>query len=203
MGAATRTEPIPDMAQHMVDWAHRRYQLTTPNPDVAAAWTLLVNSTYAQDLSVQDPTGIPHLPGSSSQFEGDRATPTDRLCLTWNAWGHLLAAAQSGAVDAVRLEPARYDLVNLGRELLAQLSTPMSQNFSDAVTAKAPLDAGRISATGAAYIDLLLDVDTLVGSDTAFLLGPWLQAARGWGAGADDCVAGDVDMDCVSCGLIR
>jgi hypothetical protein len=198
LDAALRNGPVADIGAHMVARAHRRYRLTAPSGDVAATWLLLVNSTYAQDLSVQDNTGVPHFPGSASQFQADRLTPTPRLCLTWAAWGHLLAAATAAAASSptgALVEPLRYDLVNLGRELLAQLATPVSLNFSDAVHAPAP-DAANVTATGTLYAQLLADVDALVATDAAFLLGPWLQAARGWGGNNTDCAAGTVPMDC-------
>jgi len=66
--------------------------------DIAQAWALLVDSTYAQDLSVQDSTGVPHFPGHQSQFEDDRKTPTPRLCKTFNAWEKMVAAAENGVV---------------------------------------------------------------------------------------------------------
>lgn len=163
-----RSEPVTDIAGWAVTRAHRRYGLKAANPDVAAAWTLLVGGAYHQDLSVQDGTGVPHLPGSDmSQFEADGYTPTATLCSTFTAWGHMLAVAE--VVDA-SLEPFRYDLVNLGREVLAQLSTPLSRNFSAAFSAKA-IDPVAVNTTGNLYISLLMDIDTLVGTDPAFLLG--------------------------------
>lgn len=189
-----RAAPVVDITAHMVLRAHRRYALVSPSADVTAAWTALVNATYAQDLSVQDGTGIPHLPGGSSQFAPDRFTPSPVLCTTFRAWEALTRAAPS--VD-VSIEPFRYDLVNLGREVLAQLSTPVSQNYSDAFEA-ATLDAAKLRATGGAYIDLLADVDALVATEYAFLLGPVLSAARAWAApGDNDCAtAADPAMSC-------
>jgi hypothetical protein len=186
---------VADIAGDVVLRSHRRYGLTQPNAAVTQAWSLLVNSSYAQDLSVQDGTGIPHFPGGSSQFEADRRTPTPRLCLVWQAWGQLLAAAP--AVDP-SLETFRYDLVNTGRELLAQLSTPASQNFSDAIHAAAPLDPARITQSGQFYIDLLADVDQLVATESAFLLGPFIAAARAWAGNASDCFVDDAQhpIDC-------
>ena len=108
------------------------------------------------------------------------------LCRTYTAWGALLAAATYAVGPGV--EPYRYDLVNLGREVLAQLSTPVSMNFSDALKAKAPLDADLLKATGGLYTDLLADIDALVATDSAFLLGPWIAAARAWGSNSTDCI---------------
>jgi alpha-N-acetylglucosaminidase len=72
------------------------------------------------------------------------------------------------------VETFRYDLVNLGRELLAQWSTPLSIAFSLATLAT-PLNTTLLNSTGNAYIQLLLDIDALVGTEEAFLLGPWLE----------------------------
>lgn len=84
-----------------------------------------------------------------------------------------------------RLPPA-----SLGRELLAQLSTPASQNFSDAISASV-LTAAAIQTSGDFYIQLLQDIDTLVATDAAFLLGPWIAMARQWGINSSDCSDND------------
>ena len=184
------SSPLSNVVDHTVLRAHRRYGLSAPGDHVSRAWVLLASSAYTQDLDVQDGTGVPHLPGyDTAHFLPDRHTPMPKLCLTFQAWGALLAAAES-EVDPTQ-EPFRYDLVNLGREILAQLSTPMSNNFSDAFNAHT-LDPIRLQQTGQAYIDLLGDIDALVGTDSAFLLGPWISAARKWGEGASDCA----DMPC-------
>ena len=184
------TAPLTDLTSFAVLRAHRRYGLLSPGNHTTLAWTLLSHGAYSQDDIAQDGTGVPHLPGyDTTHFLPDRHTPVPELCLTFQAWGALLAAAES-EVDPTQ-EPFRYDLVNLGREILAQLSTPMSNNFSDALNAHT-LDPIRLQQTGQVYIDLLGDIDALVGTDFAFLLGPWISAARKWGEGASDCA----DMPC-------
>ena len=69
-------------------------------------------------------------------------------------------------------EPYRYDLVNLGREVLAQISAPASMNFSDALKS-----GQRINETAQVYAQVLSDIDELVATDSAFLLGSWLKMA--------------------------
>ena len=75
-------------------------------------------------------------------------------------------------------------------QVLAQLATPVSQNFSRAVAAPVP-DPRRIRSTGGRYATLLRDMDLLLATHPAFLLGPWLAAARRWGMGAaaHDCAS--------------
>jgi len=110
------------------------------------------------------------------------------MCKTFNAWSALTAAAQKVRADH---EPFRYDLVNAGRDVLARLSTPLSQNFTDAVFPSgghAP-SADAVSRTGNLYVELLRDLDTLVATDQAFLLGSWITMARRFGENATDCEA--------------
>lgn len=191
-----RDARVSNIADHIALRSHRRYMLSSPIAEVSEAWTLLVASAYSQDLSVQDSTGIPHLPGHASQFEQNRYTPSATLCKIFKAWGKLILAAPH--IDR-SLETFRYDLVNLGREVLAQLSTPMSMNFSDAMNAQT-LNANRLHATGDIYVELLTDVDKLLMTDFAFLLGPWIRSARLWGENSTDCVADGYDSikDCLS-----
>ena len=158
-----------------------RYQVSDPSID--EAWVTLVNSAYTQDLSVQDGTGIPHMSGSGYGFKGTGTTPSATLCSIYKAWGLMIKGAPQ--VDP-KLETFRYDLVNLGREVLAQVSCPVSKNFSNAIAAES-LDAATVKSTGDLYQQVLGDVDALVKTDQAFLLGPWLKMARYFGENSTDC----------------
>jgi len=190
-----REARVQDITAHVVARAHRRYGLGgAPSAAVDQAWGLLVGSAYAQDLSVQDGTAVGRLRGSS-QFAKDNATPSAVLCKIFEAWGQLLAAAPTVLAGAAGngkegqlVVTYRYDLVNLGRELLAQLTTPAMLNFTGAYKA-AKMDAPTVAATGSFYAELLRDIDALVATDSAFLLGPWIEMARALGGGAKDCAA--------------
>ena len=158
IAANWRSARVTNITEHVILRSHHRYGLPKFNRDISQAWALLVDSTYAQDLSVQDSTGLPHLPGHASQFEADRFTPTPRLCKTFLAWQKMISAATdpSSGLDP-QLVTFRYDLINLGREMLAQLATPSSMNFSDAIEAKT-LNSATIQSTGGSYIELLKDI---------------------------------------------
>ena len=108
----------------------------------------------------------------------DLHTPAPALCLERLAWGSLNAAAPavaaitagSAAVEETKPlpEPFVYDLVNTAREVLAQLSTPMLLNFSASFSNTSPgaADTARqINETGALFIELLADMDTLLATD--------------------------------------
>jgi hypothetical protein len=185
--AAFRSGPIRNITAWLVTRAHRRYGLVDGiDSRVAAAWADLGASGYAYDGPVLDPLGVGILPGAIQPLVGFRNlnTPSAGLCLEWRAWGSLVDAASIVATPFP--EPFSYDLVNIGREVLAHLSTPLSVNFSKAM-AEPTLDVGRLNATAALYTTLLLDLDDLLGTDTAFMLGPWLAAARALGGNATDC----------------
>jgi alpha-N-acetylglucosaminidase len=183
-----REAPVDDIPADISLRSHRRYGLNDGlNAHVDSAWRSLVASSYSQDLSVQDGTGVAHI-GSNEEWAWlqDRYTPSDTLCMVWRAWGDLNAAANAVSPSN---EPFRYDLINLGREILAQIAGPFGQNFTDTVPVNASLDAEAIARTGAAYAEVLEDLDTLVATDAAFLLGPWIEMAKDFAKayGAEDC----------------
>ena len=186
--AAFSPAPVANLTAWLVRRGHRRYGLLgqQPNADVAAAWAALSESFYAMDAPVSDGTGVGILPATDlSHWAADLRTPTPALCRLWAAGASLLAAAP--AVASPPPEPFVYDLVNTAREALAQLTVPVSVNFSRALR-RAELDTAELSATGALYAALLRDLDALLATDSAFLLGPWLAEARALGGGAADCV---------------
>ena len=68
----------------------------------------------------------------------------------------------------------RYDLVNIGREVLAQIATPVSVQFnatlwnSTSHEQPVPLDSAAIRSAAKAYVDVLVDLDELLNTDSAF-----------------------------------
>merc|ERR1711871_1301686 len=64
ISAPWRSTPISNISAWASNRAFRRYGGDSPN--VARSWSLLSNSSYNQDLSVQDRTGVTHMPGSNS-----------------------------------------------------------------------------------------------------------------------------------------
>jgi alpha-N-acetylglucosaminidase len=179
-----RTKRVANITEHVVTRSHRRYGFDAVVPEVVTAWEQLVGSVYSQDLGVHDTTGVPHLGGSEDwSFEADNHTPTSTLCMVYTAWSTLIQAGSK--VASPLAEPFRYDLVNTGREILAQLAGPAGKNFT-AATGAAKINATAVVATGNYYHQILVDVDTLVNTDTAFQLGPWLEMARARGSNTDD-----------------
>ena len=211
--AAFKAAPERNLTAWLVKRAHRRYGLQAAgageNADVAAAWGELGASGYANNGNVHDGTAVGLLiPEPSWEawngFSG--STPKPALCKEYRAWGALLAAAPAVNASAVKAAgattalpaPFSYDLVDVGREVLSQLTTHLRNDFSAALAgspataAAAQLDATLVHATGTAYVALLRDLDALLATDSAFLLGTWLESARRLGGSATDC--GDTQL---------
>jgi hypothetical protein len=175
--------------------------------NVRKAWSFLAISSYANDQSVQDLTGVAHVHPreEASMFERDRFTAKPMFCNIVQSWQYMIRAAEAIVViidgdddddnPATTTESAfspvpssfsnsldafHYDLLNLGREVLAQLTTPMALNFSTAVERTPQLDRHELLRTGTLYLDLLEDLDDLLATHTAFLVGPWIESARKW-----------------------
>jgi Alpha-N-acetylglucosaminidase (NAGLU) C-terminal domain/Alpha-N-acetylglucosaminidase (NAGLU) tim-barrel domain len=184
-----------NVTSFLVNRSLRRYYATTcqdpsSHDHVIKAWQLLSQSSYADDQSVQDTTAVAHDP-RLSHFSTDHSMPDPMICRVFGAWSHLNRAC--GAVPDGSVSPHSsaftYDLINVGREVMAQLSVPFATNFSNSLK-ETPLNATRLLETGNDYSQLLVDLDRLLGSHEAFLLGPWLESARVWGmAGDNDCNA--------------
>ena len=69
IGQNWRSGPVASVTDYLVQRAHRRYALTSPEPSVTEAWELLSayqESMYRLDISVQDFDGVKLLPGGSN-----------------------------------------------------------------------------------------------------------------------------------------
>jgi hypothetical protein len=70
----------------------------------------------------------------------------------------------------------------------AKKGAPDSNLDTEEEAAAAPGgQAAAVNRTGSLYEELLLDLDQLLATDSAFMLGPWLDSARALGANATDC----------------
>ena len=147
------------------------------SPDAQQAWKLLLDSVYSQ----HNPSpGMESPIGARPALALDRASPWGDFVReyepgdVWSAWERLQAASASLS----RVDTYRYDLVDVARQALADLSVPL---YADVVAAYRSGDIRRFDAAKAGFLDLIGDLDALVGTRREFLLGRWLSAARKWG----------------------
>jgi hypothetical protein len=192
--AAFKSGAEPNTTAWLIKRAQRRYRLDIANVNITRAWSLVGKSGYANNGEVHDGTAVGLPPPGHAEYEPwngfAQNVPRAALCDEWNAWGALLGAAPAvraaSPASAGLPETYTYDLVDIGREVLSQLTIPVSRAHYAALRA-ARLRAEELRATGARYVTLLNDLDSLLATDRAFLLGPWLASARRLGGNATDC----------------
>lgn len=143
----------------------------------AAAWEILLETVYNQKEvkipSMESPvTARPALKMLRASMNGDmqRGYPLSRL---WQAWKLLLECS-----DLYRKETFRYDLVDVARQCLADLSFSLHR---EVVAAYEAADNGALLKAGKQFLELLDDLDQLLGTRQEFLLGKWIADARSWG----------------------
>lgn len=69
----------------------------------------------------------------------------------------------------------RYDLVDLTRQCLSKLANEV---YLDAMSSYQKKDSHGLNAHARKFLEIIVDIDTLLAADDNFLLGPWLESAK-------------------------
>ena len=136
-----------------------------------AAWRLLCDSIYREPATNRGSMvcGRPNLKGFS-KWNNSKICYDNRTLL--KIWGELLAARPSDS-------PAyRFDCVNIGRQCL---ENHFGKLTAHALEAYRQQDRIALETIITEMLVLFDDLETLVGSDSYFLLGKWIADARRWG----------------------
>jgi alpha-N-acetylglucosaminidase len=167
---AWRDKPL-DIDAWVSDYTVRRYGRRSASS--AAAWRALADTVYGNHalsesiICCRPALSIPH--GSFAGIGVSYDPP--RLI---GAWRELL----TGADQLKTSSPYRYDVVDVGRQVLANAAIPIHQRMADAFHRG---DRPAFHAAAQQMFQLIQDMDRLVGSRPEFLLGSWLKSARSWG----------------------
>ena len=98
-----------------------------------------------------------------------------------DAWRMLVTAINEGKLDA-SVGPLRYDIVDIGRQVLMNLFADVYKIYAQAAQlyyqTRGVTLVKEIELLGSTLIDILTDADTLLATDINFLLGNWLEDAR-------------------------
>ncbi len=170
----------PDLGDWIRSYAHARYGNL---PDrTAEAWEILSKTVYNQRkvkiISMESPVcARPALDIKRVSLNGDMVRDYSMPAL-WDAWSLLLGDANLFRNS----ETFEYDLVDLSRQCLADLSLFLHQEISDAYKER---DHSLLSELSGLFLDLLDDLDELLATRREFLLGKWVNEARSWGADED------------------
>ncbi|CAG5912406.1 unnamed protein product [Menidia menidia] len=164
---AWRKEPV-NLAKWASLYALRRYGSTQEG--LAAAWRLLFSSVY--NCTLPHYRNHNHSPlVRRPSFHLNTQTWYDPAQL-FQAWRLLVEAAPSVASQ----ETFRYDLVDVTRQVLQDLTTSFYQDIADAFQKKKMPEL--LTAGGVLIYDLMPELSRLLNSNRHFLLGAWLERAR-------------------------
>jgi len=176
----------PDLQTWLEDYARRRYGAKIPATE--QAWKILAETAYAEpppstEHSIKPAVCSrpileqPKLPTTMPQPIRNRPITKphyDPVQLV-KAWKLLLdAAPQAKSSDGYR-----FDLCDVGRQVLADLSTRYNRQIIAAFEAH---DRKRLRDLSDKMLGLIRDMDKLAGTRREWLLGVWLADARSWGA---------------------
>jgi alpha-N-acetylglucosaminidase len=170
-------------------YADRRYG--GPDPHARAAWEVLRRTVYS----------MPDGEWSEAQDGLFAARPslTASSAAAWSPKGMRYdAAAFEGALDELLLvdprlretDAYRFDVVDVARQALANRGRTLLPRIKAAFAGGDRAALRRLSGW---WLDAMELLDDLLGSDARFMLGPWLEQARGWGA--DDAEAARLEFD--------
>jgi alpha-N-acetylglucosaminidase len=161
---AWRNAPV-DLPQWIREYVRQRYGRA--NNDALDAWQALLEVVY---------NGAHYTRSIIDQAPNVRAAgalPYDQARLA-EAWQALLAASDElGGVDTFR-----FDLVNVGRQVLSNHATVLHAALVKAAQEK---NAPAFASASEQFLPLIRDLDELLGTRKEFLLGCWLADARRWG----------------------
>jgi alpha-N-acetylglucosaminidase len=100
------------------------------------------------------------------------------------AWTKLLEATST---DPTLLQSSsfHYDFVDIGRQVLVNLFTPL---FEDLVNSwnSSTSETASIKNIGGEMLQLLADLDDILATDENFLVARWISAAKSWTNGTDE-----------------
>ncbi|XP_062511112.1 alpha-N-acetylglucosaminidase-like isoform X2 [Corticium candelabrum] len=165
-----RSSPF-DLDEWVRQYAVRRYG--TKNDALLAAWHILQTTLYT----------IPST--SKSQVEvrpsitiGKNYSPnTTALVQAWRLF-------VQGALEIKPVGPFRYDLVDVTRQALLNLFTDFHSMFMVAYQRYQLYHVNssvEFNSIVSVMLEIIDDLDQLLGSDVNFLLGIWTTTARSWG----------------------
>ena len=168
----TWRDSVPPLDVWTRDYITRRYGAADAH--AWHAWQLLLATAYRSGAQTGNFLAErPQFYVKGTRYRSEPIPPYDPRMLA-QALDSLLAAAPAlGGSDAYR-----YDVVNLARQVLGELGLPLVNRVQDAFDRK---DLPALHAAEDRVLELLGDLDALVGTRREFLLGIWLADARRWG----------------------
>jgi alpha-N-acetylglucosaminidase len=159
-----------DLDKWLPNYISRRYGKVTPA--ASAAWKVLRETAY--NRPTENSGTVTTYINMPPRLHSDRVSLNYSPSRLVEAWRHLqVAAAELGKGDAFR-----FDLIDVGRQVMANL---MSKLRDDAAAAHLAKDVPAFRKAAKTIVDMITDMDRLLATRGEFLLGRWLEAAKAWG----------------------
>ncbi len=166
-----KPEPV-ELSEWVANYAWRRYG--SQDPRLKEAWQLLLEGPYSRNALHES---IICLTPRLSRF---KVSDSDRFGVGYD--GYKVAKACQLLLNCSQelgsLETYRFDLTHVTREMLSNLANLFNYFITDAYKKK---DAEAMSKNGEIFLQLIRDMDELLGTNKNFLLGRWIADARKWG----------------------
>jgi alpha-N-acetylglucosaminidase len=164
----------PELTSWIQNYALARYGSLPP--EAAEAWQLLQQTVYGQKISEPSMESVicarPSLTVTKVAPNGSLRRDYNPAAL-WKAWNALLSARQLHNIKTYQ-----FDLVDVARQCLADLSLPLQQNITKAYLSGNKAELKKAADT---FLSLIDDFDGLLSTRSEYLLGKWIADARRWG----------------------
>ncbi len=165
----------PNLNKWLDDYQISRYGKADEN--VSKAWKVLQETVYSQKMTEPSMESVicarPVLEFRRVAPNGSTKREYEQKKL-WAAWDFLLKAS-----DEIKQKTTyQYDLVDVARQCLMDLSLPVQKQLADAYNTR---DKAKLEASIKQFLELMDDADRLLGTRQEFLLGKWLDDAKSWG----------------------
>lgn len=169
----------PDTEQWVNKYIARRYGCS--HAGASAAWQMLLKSVYnGLNLSGSVDSVIQARPNLSiDKTCNGSVVPFYDVRIAAKAWELLLGCSEELGNSATY----RYDLVDIGREVMAAVARPIYMGMVEAFHAR---DQEAFSSFRTMLETLIADLDELVGTNEHFLTGRWISAAEAWAANEEE-----------------
>ncbi|MEI6712546.1 MAG: alpha-N-acetylglucosaminidase [Verrucomicrobiota bacterium] len=174
-----RSEPV-DLDRWLGEYVTRRYG--SLDTHCVKAWDILKRTAYARGTNgVESSSIVAARPALDVKKSGPNAGFNIPYPVTEleTAWRELLKGGEKcGASDGYR-----FDVVDLGRQVLSNLGQDLHRDVRMAFDAK---DAARLDLACKRFQDLLRDIDALLETRSEYRFGRWIQSARRWGQNEEE-----------------
>jgi len=154
----------------MKGWAERRAGVA--DESVTMSWMILYDSIYTGTSKTGHCSMINSRPNINKQERYGKIDLTYNNKTLVNAWGKMLNSSN------ISRDSYKYDIVNIGRQVLGNYFNDLWVMYRAAIKSKNLKEMERLKPI---MIDLMSDIDSLLLTQSSFLLGKWIADAREFG----------------------